>query len=167
MAALRPYDIQPGETVKAYEAFAAYRDMGTGRSLERVAEDGIKAVSTLRTWCQRHHWVDRARAFDEDTARRATTKSRDDHATVRARQARHARVFQAKAVQRMKSVGAAGPDGKVSDDDKLTPAEAIQAFKVGAQEERAALGIQTGKTVTDAEGNVLYKVYEGTSPDDL
>lgn len=160
MAALRPYDIQPGESATAYEAFAVYRDMGAERSLERVSQTLPKNLPTLKDWSKRHHWVERARSFDEETARRATTKSLDDHATVRARQARHARVFQAKAVQRMKKVSADG-------DDKLTPAEAIQAFKVGAQEERAALGIQTGKTVTDAEGNVLYKVYEGTSPDDL
>lgn len=160
MATLRPYDIQPGESAKAYEAFALYRDAGVGRALRDVAQTHSKSVATLMAWSVRHGWAERVRAFDEDTARRATTKSLDDHATVRARQARHARVFQTKAVQRMRKVD-------TESDDKLTPAEAIQAFKVGAQEERAALGIQTGKTVTDAEGNVLYKVYEGTSPDDL
>lgn len=157
--ALRPYDIQPGESAKAYEAFAVYRDMGTGRSLAEAGRKLGKNTTTIEQWSVRHRWTDRVRAFDEDTARRATTKSLNDHASVRARQARHARVFQARAVQRMREVG--------EGEDRLTPAEAIQAFKVGAQEERAALGIQTGKTVTDAEGNVLYKVYEGTSPDDL
>jgi hypothetical protein len=77
MAKQKPWERRKGESDAAYAAFLAYRDMGSRRSLERLAEateegpDGgdrkcIESVSlsALRKFCNRWDWVERCRTWD-------------------------------------------------------------------------------------------------------
>lgn len=61
---LYPWDRQPGETSKAYEAFAIYRDMGADRTVRSVAEALTKSDQLIRGWSTKHGWVARAAAWD-------------------------------------------------------------------------------------------------------
>jgi hypothetical protein len=63
------WERQPGESDKAYAAFATYRDLGPERSLRAVAEHlyGVRAgygVRTVEKWSSRHGWVDRVIALE-------------------------------------------------------------------------------------------------------
>lgn len=64
-----PWDRRPGESAKAYRAFSMYRDLGPMRSWSAVLHMCSKSAAAYRTqirrWSVRHHWVLRARAFDE------------------------------------------------------------------------------------------------------
>lgn len=60
------YEKLESETQKAYEAFCCYRDMGSSRSIDRVAQESTKSRSIIRTWCKEHDWVKRADAYDTD-----------------------------------------------------------------------------------------------------
>jgi len=75
--AVEPWERQPGESPKAFAAFAAYRDMPPhARSLVRVAEllgrqAGVTSASKRRRaggqlyeWSRLHGWVSRAEAWD-------------------------------------------------------------------------------------------------------
>jgi hypothetical protein len=62
---LRAYERQFGETAKAYDAFALYRDMGSSRSTERVAKELGKSWGLIQRWCTRHDWVERVRAYED------------------------------------------------------------------------------------------------------
>jgi len=53
------------ETAKAYQAFSIYRDMGVGRSLEKVAKSLSKSGSIIRGWSAKHDWVNRVLEFDK------------------------------------------------------------------------------------------------------
>lgn len=64
MAAPKPYDKLPEESGKAYEAFAAYRDMGEGRSLNAVSRHLSKSEQLLKRWSSAYRWVARAAAWD-------------------------------------------------------------------------------------------------------
>lgn len=64
MAELDPWDRQPGETSKAYEAFSIYRDMGANRTVRSVAEHLSKSGTLIAGWSGKHDWVARAAAFD-------------------------------------------------------------------------------------------------------
>lgn len=64
MAELDPWDRQPGETSKAYEAFSIYRDMGAQRTVRSVAEHLNKSGTLIAGWSGKHDWVARAAAFD-------------------------------------------------------------------------------------------------------
>lgn len=60
------HKLQGIETAKAYEAFSIYRDMGVGRSLDKVAQSLSKSGSIIRGWSAKHNWVERVRIFDDD-----------------------------------------------------------------------------------------------------
>lgn len=53
------------ETPKAYEAFSIYRDMGVGRSLEKVGQDLDKSTRQIQKWSSQHNWVNRVLEFDK------------------------------------------------------------------------------------------------------
>lgn len=69
MAELAPWDRQPGETSKAYEAFSIYRDMGANRTVRGTAEALTKSEQLIKGWSGKNNWVDRAAAYDSVPAR--------------------------------------------------------------------------------------------------
>lgn len=64
MAELDPWDRQPGETSKAYEAFVTYRDLGAGRTQLSVEKALGKSKALISRWAAAHDWVRRAAAWD-------------------------------------------------------------------------------------------------------
>lgn len=65
----KPWERQPKETPKPFEAFCIYRDMGTERSLSKVAEKCNKSSSLIGRWSTDHNWVERAAAWDDEQER--------------------------------------------------------------------------------------------------
>lgn len=71
----QPWEKQPEETPKAYQAFCVYRDMGTGRTVDgayqrrtmgaREAHQEKRADGTWKRWSSQHRWVERANAYDQ------------------------------------------------------------------------------------------------------
>ena len=59
-----PWDQQPNESSKAFERFALYRDMGTGRSLRKLAKDLDLNPSSIAEVSTKHNWQERIAAFD-------------------------------------------------------------------------------------------------------
>lgn len=129
--AAKPWNMRPDETSKAYQAFEVYRDLGSGRSMEKVGAILGKSRGTIEPWAQRFDWAERVRAFDEDVAARAADKAFESAVAVRARQAQHAKAIQLRAMQKFAAVG---PEG-------MSVAEATRAWQVGSEAERKALGI--------------------------
>lgn len=73
------WDMQQGETPKAYAAFVAYRDLGPGaRSMQKAADAIGKSWGTVRDWHDRWAWRSRAIAYDamlEQEKRQAVSKA--------------------------------------------------------------------------------------------
>lgn len=138
VAALRPYDIQPGESATAYEAFAVYRDMGAERSMVKAGQVLAKTRGTMDRWAARFNWTARVRAFDEEVARRSTVASVDAHAEAKAR---HAALGVA-----MQKWGKAVIDSTPAEEAKA--AEAISAIVRGVAVEREASDMPTRVDVT-------------------
>lgn len=75
MSDRQPWEQQPGETPKAYQAFCVYRDMGTKRTLDGAhqerarsapgAHQGKRADGTWKRWSSQYRWVERAIAYDQ------------------------------------------------------------------------------------------------------
>jgi hypothetical protein len=66
----------PDETDKAFAAFCVYRDLSSGRSIEKVQEKLGKNAGYIRVlydWSSKNKWVDRVKAYDDylDSQRRA------------------------------------------------------------------------------------------------
>lgn len=138
----------PGESAKAFQAFAIYRDLGPDRSLERTAQALSKSSRVLAEWSGKYDWTARARAFDEASAAKASIIALESAADVRARQAKHAKAIQLRAMQTIANANPA----------LVSVRDAIQAWKVGADAERKALGI--------TEDHVLVLKREEVSPEE-
>lgn len=75
-----PWEKQKGESIKAFTAFAIYRDSGVTRSITNTAkalhETGTRAgkVESIRTqcgaWSSKWRWVERAELYDLELDRR-------------------------------------------------------------------------------------------------
>ncbi len=55
---------QEGESARAFEAFALYRDMGPERSLAKVGRGLGKSRGLMERWSSAHDWVDRVEALE-------------------------------------------------------------------------------------------------------
>jgi len=56
----QPWDRQPDETAKAFQAFQVYRDMGPHRSIVKVADEmGYKSPRHVKRWSSENDWVAR------------------------------------------------------------------------------------------------------------
>lgn len=70
---LNPFDRRSDETIRAWNAFCLYRDMGQERTLEKTQAALNRPpgyVRQLATWSSRYDWVSRVRAWDDAEARR-------------------------------------------------------------------------------------------------
>ena len=109
------WEQQPGESAKAFEAFAAYRDMGTERSIRKVAQQLNKSNALIARWSKNYEWPDRARAYDRELDRQAREQA--------VRHIRIAMQLQAKAVRALENL----------DEAQLTP-KMMLAFLTKATE---------------------------------
>jgi hypothetical protein len=61
------WDKREDESSKAYEWFCRYRDMGPGRSHDKLNQkysEGVSKKSMTLRWSSKHAWVERAEAYD-------------------------------------------------------------------------------------------------------
>jgi hypothetical protein len=67
---VKPYDQQPQESAKAYEAFKVYLDQGPQRSIRATGRKLGKNRVTLEGWSSKWRWVERVKAWEADAAER-------------------------------------------------------------------------------------------------
>lgn len=146
MGDLNPWDIQPGESATAYEAFATYRDMGADRSVAKAGQKLGKATRTLEAWTTRWRWVERAGAFDKHVAVIAAAQSVEDHVAIKAR---HAAAGIALQEWGLAVIEATAGDAK--------PTDGIAAVVRGVAVERKARDIPDRAPV-DEDGNAVAPV---------
>lgn len=72
-AGIHPWERQDGESPRAFEAFAAYLEMGADRSLRAVGQKLVKSYALISRWSAAHRWVERAAAYDAEIRRQAYT----------------------------------------------------------------------------------------------
>lgn len=70
-----PWERQEGESVKAFEAFTVYLEMGDERSIRDVAQRLAKSRTLIGRWSVTYQWVERVSAFDADVQRKAHAKA--------------------------------------------------------------------------------------------
>lgn len=124
------WERQPGESAKAFEAFAAYRDMGVNRSIRKAAQSLNKAVTTLAEWSTKHEWVKRCAAWDAEQDRITRNELLADMAATRKRQRKNAQRMQERGMEFLENVIAGEPALR----------DIVQLLKAGMEQERIALG---------------------------
>lgn len=84
-----PWERQLNESPQAFEAFAAYRDMGAARSNAKVSRLLCKSKALMDRWSSEHDWVKRAAAWDAEKDRVARQTQLSD---IKAMRDRHAAI---------------------------------------------------------------------------
>ena len=101
---IAPWEQQPGESAKAFEAFAIYRDMGVERSVRKVTQRLNKSLTLIGKWSSAYNWPERARAYDRDLDRQAHAQAVRDVRSMTNRHIRIAMQLQAKALQALEQL---------------------------------------------------------------
>lgn len=117
------WEQQPGESSKAFEAFATYRDMGTERSIRKVAQQLNKSNALIARWSKSYGWPERVRAYDRELDRQARAQAVRSVRQMTDRHIRIAMQLQAKAVRALENL----------DEAQLTP-KMMLAFLTKATE---------------------------------
>ena len=134
---IAPWEQQPGESAKAFEAFAIYRDMGVERSVRKVTQRLNKSLTLIGKWSSRYNWPERARAYDRDLDRQAHAQAVRDVRSMTNRHIRIAMQLQAKALEAAgcELIRAAIPDRKAEQLNVATLSPKMQlAFLAKATE---------------------------------
>lgn len=145
MSGHEPWERQKGESQKAFEAFACYRDLGPKRSIAKVAQKLGKSTALIARWSARWDWVARAEAWDreQDRLRResqleAIKRMNEQHALI-------ASAFLQKLVERLRTVNPM----------ELPAAAMPRWFETAVKVERLARGEPTENISQQHTGKVL------------
>ncbi|MGQ4490876.1 hypothetical protein ACN6LM_001764 [Streptomyces sp. SAS_281] len=124
------WERQGGESVQAFEAFAAYRDLGPVRSVTKVARELDKSRALVGRWSRQFAWVLRATAYDREQDRLFLAEQAQARKEIARRHAKLAQAVQSKAVARLQAL----------DPRELSPSELLRYIQVAAEIERRAVG---------------------------
>ncbi|MFJ9617869.1 hypothetical protein [Streptomyces noursei] len=127
---VEPWERQSGESPQAFEAFAAYRDLGPARSITKVAQELGKSRPLLSRWSRQYAWVMRAAAYDREQDRLFIAEQQQARRDIARRHAKLAQAFLGKAVARLQGL----------DPRELSAGELLRYFQVAADIERRAAG---------------------------
>jgi hypothetical protein len=100
----RPWERQDPDTDRSFEAFEVYRQMGTARSLAKVARKLGKSKRVIEAWSRRNQWAERVIAFDRYEAQKINDRIVADTARMRRRQIEQALELQGAARKRLRSL---------------------------------------------------------------
>lgn len=100
----KPWERQKGESEKAYEAFAAYRDMGPERSITKVSQSLNKTRTLIGRWSSQWNWTERVRAYDNELEKEARAKAVKDRKAMTDRHIGIAMQLQKKALEALGSL---------------------------------------------------------------
>lgn len=99
---VNPWERQPGESGKAFEAFACYRDMGESRTFTAVAEKLQKSCTLIRRWKAKFNWEERVSAYDIDLTRKSHKEKQRLVSDTQKRQLKIAAQLELKALEALK-----------------------------------------------------------------
>lgn len=133
-AKINAWERQQGESSQAYEAFAAYRDMGAERSITRVVQELNKSRALIGRWSKAWNWVERAREWDNELDRRAKAEAVKKYKDMTNRHVNLAMQLQKKAVEAL----------EVLDLGELSPKEILAFIEKAAALERLNRTEQAG-----------------------
>jgi hypothetical protein len=163
----KAWERQKGETSRAFAAFACYRDMGSTRTLERVAAelraakpaatDGLPAgkktgsiPGRLGAWSSEFNWVERAAAWDREADGVRCKAHLDEIRKMNERQAKAGLLLQSKGIARLNRM----TDAQI---DALTWSEVVSLLVKGINIERTARGEATEVVKQDTTATHVIK----------
>lgn len=141
----KPWERQPDENPKPFEAFCTYRDMGTERSIRAVAAKLSKSETLIARWSTKNNWVERVAAWDDEQERIERDIAQKEQAReIRKMRKKHADLASAMLIKATKAL-ARIPD------DEIKAGDLTRMVDVAAKLERISRG-DVGEVVEERNG---------------
>lgn len=156
----KPWERQKGESEKAFEAFAAYRDMGEKRTFTAVADKLQKSCTLIRRWKVQWDWEERVRAYDNELEKEAKAKAVKARKEMSDRHINIAMQLQKKALTALQSLSV----------EDMSPKDIKEYIKMATDLERLNRTLEEAENGKDADGttslaNTIIAAYERRKED--
>ena len=151
----KPWERQEGESVKAFEAFTVYLEMGDERSIREVAQRLAKSRTLIGRWSVTYQWVERVAAFDADVQRKAHAKAVDKRRKMVDRHISIALKMQEKALKALEQMNPADIDPKNLIAMLREATKLEQEMRTAAVDERRA-AIADAEDTGEADDVLIY-----------
>lgn len=135
---LYPWERQPGETEKAYEAFLFYKNLGPGRTLAETSRKLPKNYQTLKEWKAKWKWEDRVIAFDRENDRQEQRKLQHERVKMVKRHINLGTYLQVEALKAIKRKAKEADDDKEGNGEGLPLSMARDLLQIGLKLENQA-----------------------------
>lgn len=149
-----PWERQKGETARAFEAFAVYRDMGPGRSINKTAQALHKNRTTIGEWSSKYEWVKRVSAWDAEQDRIARQKNTEEIKKMRKRHTDLASAMLVKAARALQRIP----------EDEIKAADVSRMVETASKLERISRG-DAGEIIEERDGGKAPSVVQFYIPD--
>lgn len=157
---IEPWERQPEETEKAYEAFLVYKNLGPGRTFTAVSRRLQKSGTLIQRWKNRYNWEQRAAAFDRENERKEQQSIQKARAQMVKRHIKLGLAVQGKAIKALEAM----------DPDELKPGDIRDFLRFGVsleKETRADVDERTdtakGQDAAQMLAAILEKAWGGES----
>lgn len=154
------WDRQPGEGVKAFEAFNTYLLMGTERSLSKVAQELHKSRTLMAKWSGLWNWVERAAAWDVEQEKLARKEQIEEIKKMRKRHAMMSAKVLTAANLGLNNLLKDIQQGKAT----MTPNDLSRMVDIGMKYERLSRG-DTSEIVEERDGGQAPDLVQIYIPD--
>ena len=148
-----PWERQKGETSKAWEAFAIYRDMPQ-RSIRDVARQLNKSATLIARWSSTHEWQKRVSAWDAEQDRIARQSQIDEIKKMRKRHADLASAMLVKAARALQRIP----------EDEIKATDVSRMVDTAAKLERISRG-DVGDVIEERDGGLATPAVQFYIPD--
>lgn len=99
-----PWERQPKETEKAYEAFLIYKNAGPGRTQIDTARRLKKSYRLIKQWAKEWDWKNRVALYDRDVEQKAKAAAEKEQKAMIARHIKIGIQVQGKALEGLKNL---------------------------------------------------------------
>lgn len=143
---IQPWDRQPKEGVKAFEAFVLFRDLGVDRGITRVASELGKSRQLIDKWAHDHFWNERVYQYDIELDRRRRARREQEQEEMLERHRALSGSMATMALRRLVGDEEAESPVQAIDPNLLDAQDVVALAKAGMQSERMAFGLPTDIT---------------------
>lgn len=148
-----PWERQKGESIKAFEAFATYRDM-PHRSIRAVAQKLEKSATLIGRWSSNHEWQKRIAAWDAEQDRIARQAQIDEIKKMRKRHADLATAMLVKSAQALQKIPV----------EEIKAGDVSRMVETAAKLERVSRG-DVSEVIEERDGGTAVPVVQFYMPD--
>lgn len=143
-AAIEPWERQPNEGTKPFEAFCLYRDMGSERTLLKVSRQLGKSETLIQRWSFTHKWSDRCRAYDRHLDKIAHKTAIKEYSDMTKRHIRIAMKLQSSAIASLEKL--------VESKQTMKPRDIKEFIALGTELERLNRMLNVDDEPNDDDG---------------